>query len=102
MFANVKCLFLCYPDKVQPVCLTTFGQRFRHGTKCWTSGFGTTVAGSGKLGQGVTEFVYNIGSPLPSNCSGKMEGYNKVHMLKHVLNHPWVTTVYLLPLNYII
>lgn len=40
---------MCYPDKVQPACLPAFNQRLSHGTNCWTSGFGTTEAGSGKL-----------------------------------------------------
>uniref|UniRef100_A0A3Q0QUR5 Transmembrane serine protease 13b n=1 Tax=Amphilophus citrinellus TaxID=61819 RepID=A0A3Q0QUR5_AMPCI len=35
-----------FNDKVQPACLPAFDQNFAHGTQCWTSGFGTTQAGS--------------------------------------------------------
>uniref|UniRef100_A0A667Y5X2 Peptidase S1 domain-containing protein n=1 Tax=Myripristis murdjan TaxID=586833 RepID=A0A667Y5X2_9TELE len=36
-----------YSDAVRPACLPAFDQIFSPGTKCWTSGFGTTEAGAG-------------------------------------------------------
>ncbi|XP_044210899.1 transmembrane protease serine 13a [Thunnus albacares] len=49
-----------FNDKVQPACLPAFDQRFSHGTKCWTSGFGTTEAGSGTVSKDLMEVVVDI------------------------------------------
>ncbi|XP_039987513.1 transmembrane protease serine 13a [Xiphias gladius] len=77
-----------FNDKVQPVCLPTSGQRFPHGTKCWTSGFGSTVAGSGKVSKDLMEVTVDIidtqvcnnprayGGTVTANmlCAGDLEG----------------------------
>nr|XP_019943509.1 PREDICTED: transmembrane protease serine 13-like isoform X2 [Paralichthys olivaceus] len=49
-----------FDDKVQPVCLPTVGQKISQGTKCWTSGFGTTVAGSGEVSNDLMEVTVDI------------------------------------------
>ncbi|XP_036973990.1 transmembrane protease serine 13a [Acanthopagrus latus] len=49
-----------FNDKVQPACLPTSGQQFVQGTKCWTSGFGTTVAGSGTVSRDLMEVTVDI------------------------------------------
>ncbi|CAK6968156.1 transmembrane protease serine 13a [Scomber scombrus] len=49
-----------FNDKVQPACLPGFDQRFSQGTKCWTSGFGTTEAGSGSVSKDLMEVVVDI------------------------------------------
>nr|XP_046245101.1 transmembrane protease serine 13a isoform X2 [Scatophagus argus] len=49
-----------FNDVVQPACLPTFNQRFPEGTKCWTSGFGTTVAGTGTVSSDLMEVTVDI------------------------------------------
>uniref|UniRef100_A0A4W6EE15 Transmembrane serine protease 13b n=1 Tax=Lates calcarifer TaxID=8187 RepID=A0A4W6EE15_LATCA len=57
-----------FNDKVQPACLPTSGQQFLHGTKCWTSGFGTTEAGSGTVSKDLMEVMVDIiGTPVCNN-----------------------------------
>uniref|UniRef100_A0A3Q1BX36 Peptidase S1 domain-containing protein n=1 Tax=Amphiprion ocellaris TaxID=80972 RepID=A0A3Q1BX36_AMPOC len=77
-----------FTDKVQPACLPAFNQRFRHGTSCWTSGFGTTVAGSDVVSNDLMEVSVNIinsqvcnsprvyGGAVTRNmiCAGTLEG----------------------------
>ncbi|KAK2847235.1 hypothetical protein Q5P01_010234 [Channa striata] len=75
-------------DKVMPVCLPAFDKQFLPGTKCWTTGFGTTVAGSGIVSRNLMEVSVNIidhqlcsnrlvyGTSITKNmiCAGDMEG----------------------------
>uniref|UniRef100_A0A3Q1FPF7 Transmembrane serine protease 13b n=1 Tax=Acanthochromis polyacanthus TaxID=80966 RepID=A0A3Q1FPF7_9TELE len=77
-----------FTDKVQPACLPAFNQRFRHGTSCWTSGFGTTVPGSATVSNDLMEVSVNIidsqvcnsprvyGGAVTRNmiCAGILEG----------------------------
>ncbi|XP_035535314.1 transmembrane protease serine 13a [Morone saxatilis] len=49
-----------FNDKTQPACLPTFDQQFSQGTRCWTSGFGTTVAGSGTVSRDLMEVTVDI------------------------------------------
>uniref|UniRef100_A0A8D3BLQ9 Peptidase S1 domain-containing protein n=1 Tax=Scophthalmus maximus TaxID=52904 RepID=A0A8D3BLQ9_SCOMX len=51
---------VAFNNKVQPVCLPTTGQQFPQGTKCWTSGFGTTEAGSGIVSNDLMEVTVDI------------------------------------------
>ncbi|XP_026154539.1 transmembrane protease serine 13a [Mastacembelus armatus] len=49
-----------FNDKVQPVCLPGSDQQFVPGTKCWTTGFGTTVEGSGTASRSLMEVSVDI------------------------------------------
>ncbi|XP_008285238.1 transmembrane protease serine 13a [Stegastes partitus] len=49
-----------FDDKVQPACLPVSNQQFPHGTNCWTSGFGTTEAGSDTVSNDLMEVSVNI------------------------------------------
>ncbi|KAM4566415.1 transmembrane protease serine 13a [Odontesthes bonariensis] len=77
-----------FTDKVQPACLPAFDQQFLQGTQCWTSGFGTTEAGSGTVSRDLMEVTVDIidtrecnsrkvyGSAVTKNmiCAGNLEG----------------------------
>ncbi|XP_047450852.1 transmembrane protease serine 13a [Mugil cephalus] len=77
-----------FNDKVQPVCLPAFNQRFPPGTRCWTSGFGTTEAGSGIVSRDLMEVSVDIidrrvcnsrdvyGGAVTKNmiCAGDLQG----------------------------
>ncbi|XP_037534098.1 transmembrane protease serine 13a [Nematolebias whitei] len=89
---DVALLKLKYPvtftDKLQPACLPLYGQEFRDGTSCWTSGYGTTVSGSSTVSTDLMEVSVDIISTTACNspsaysgavtntmiCAGKMEG----------------------------
>ncbi|XP_077421997.1 transmembrane protease serine 13a isoform X2 [Vanacampus margaritifer] len=49
-----------FDDDVHPACLPVTAQRFPTGTACWTSGFGTTVAGSGEVSNELMEVTVDI------------------------------------------
>ncbi|XP_042343078.1 transmembrane protease serine 13a [Plectropomus leopardus] len=51
---------VAFNDKVQPACLPAFDQQFRPGYKCWTSGFGTTNAGSNAVSNDLMEVTVDI------------------------------------------
>ncbi|XP_063059639.1 transmembrane protease serine 13b [Engraulis encrasicolus] len=73
---------------VQPVCLPSYNQIFPSGTKCWTTGFGTTyhgqTSGSRSLMQVDVDLIstadcnrYNVyGGQITNNmqCAGHLEG----------------------------
>lgn len=77
-----------FNDNVQPACLPVAGQDFPQGTSCWTSGFGTTEAGSGVVSKDLMEVTVDIigtqlcntpsvyGGAVTRNmiCAGKLEG----------------------------
>ncbi|XP_069004206.1 transmembrane protease serine 13a [Embiotoca jacksoni] len=77
-----------FNDKVQPACLPMSGQQFPQGASCWTSGFGTTEAGSGTVSKDLMEVTVDIfdtrvcndrrvyGGAVTKNmvCAGKLEG----------------------------
>ncbi|XP_004543745.1 transmembrane protease serine 13a [Maylandia zebra] len=77
-----------FNDKVQPACLPAYNQNFVQGTQCWTSGFGTTQAGSGVVSKDLMEVSVDIidtrvcnsrdayGGLVTNNmlCAGKLEG----------------------------
>lgn len=77
-----------FNDKVQPVCLPTTGQKIPSGQKCWTTGFGTTEAGSGTVSKNLMEVTVDIidtrvcnsprvyGSAVTRNmiCAGDLAG----------------------------
>ncbi|XP_043976582.1 transmembrane protease serine 13a isoform X2 [Gambusia affinis] len=77
-----------FNDNVQPVCLPLNGQDFSQVPSCWTSGFGTTKAGSGTVSRDLMEVSVDIigtqvcnhpsvyGGGVTSNmiCAGKLEG----------------------------
>ncbi|KAG8002010.1 Transmembrane protease serine 13, partial [Nibea albiflora] len=77
-----------FSDKVQPACLQTTGQKFSDGTRCWTSGFGTTEEGSGTVSRDLMEVTVDIiGSDVCNSrsvyrgavtknmlCAGNLEG----------------------------
>uniref|UniRef100_A0A3Q3J304 Peptidase S1 domain-containing protein n=1 Tax=Monopterus albus TaxID=43700 RepID=A0A3Q3J304_MONAL len=49
-----------FDDKAQPACLPIFNQQFNEGTTCWTTGFGTTVAGTYTASNDLMEVNVNI------------------------------------------
>ncbi|KAM9358674.1 transmembrane protease serine 13a [Symphorus nematophorus] len=77
-----------FNDKVQPACLPSSDQQFQQGTKCWTSGFGTTEAGSGTVSNDLMEVTVDIigrdicnsrsvyGGAVTKNmlCAGDLQG----------------------------
>ncbi|XP_017284517.1 transmembrane protease serine 13a [Kryptolebias marmoratus] len=77
-----------FSDKLQPACLPTFGQDFQDETTCWTTGFGTTVAGSSRVSNDLMEVTVDIVNTDVCNsrnaysgavtrnmiCAGKLEG----------------------------
>ncbi|XP_015232725.1 PREDICTED: transmembrane protease serine 13-like [Cyprinodon variegatus] len=77
-----------FNDNVQPACLPLVGQDFPQGTSCWTSGFGTTEAGSATASKDLMEVTVDIidtrvcnsisvyGGAVTRNmiCAGKLEG----------------------------
>lgn len=60
---------LSFSDKVHPACLPLYAQPFPDGTKCWTSGFGTTEAGTGKVSRNLMEV--NVGLINPKVCNSR-------------------------------
>ncbi|XP_037630802.1 transmembrane protease serine 13a isoform X1 [Sebastes umbrosus] len=72
--------------QIQPACLPAFDQQFRDGTRCWTSGFGTTEAGSAKISQDLMEVSVDLigrtacnrlyGGSVTKNmlCAGHLNG----------------------------
>nr|XP_061797532.1 transmembrane protease serine 13-like [Nerophis lumbriciformis] len=75
-----------FDDDVHPACLPVHGQKFPHGTTCWTSGFGDTetTAGSNELlevtvdiiGMEVCSSPKVYGKSVTNNmiCAGHLEG----------------------------
>lgn len=77
-----------FNDKVQPACLPMHSQTFSPGTRCWTSGFGTTEAGSAAISRTLKEVTVDIisdkvcnsyrgyGGAVTSNmlCAGDLDG----------------------------
>ncbi|XP_018604420.1 transmembrane protease serine 13a [Scleropages formosus] len=49
-----------FSKDIQPLCLPTFNQIFPPGTKCWTSGFGTTEQGIEKVSTLMMDVSVNI------------------------------------------
>lgn len=70
-----------FNDKVQPACLPAFNQRFAPGTKCWTSGFGTTTEGSGIVSRDLMEVSVDIISTDVCNSGSVYGGAVTRHML---------------------
>ncbi|XP_061136448.1 transmembrane protease serine 13-like isoform X1 [Syngnathus typhle] len=77
-----------FNDDIHPACLPLTAQRFRSGTACWTSGFGTTMAGSGVVSNELMEVTVDLismpecnnplvyGGAVSNNmiCAGHLEG----------------------------
>ncbi|MED6254428.1 hypothetical protein ATANTOWER_026142 [Ataeniobius toweri] len=77
-----------FNDNVQPACLPVVGQQFPQGTRCWTSGFGTTQAGSAVVSKDLMEVSVDILDTQVCNtpsvysgavtkymiCAGKLQG----------------------------
>ncbi|XP_020319399.1 transmembrane protease serine 13b [Oncorhynchus kisutch] len=77
-----------YSNNIQPVCLPAYDKIFSPGTRCWTSGFGTTEAGAAHgstnlMGVSVdiidssvcnSNTVYNGKVSQNMFCAGDMEG----------------------------
>ncbi|XP_061537727.1 transmembrane protease serine 13a [Phycodurus eques] len=77
-----------FDDDVHPACLPVNAQQFLPGTACWTSGFGTTEAGSGVVSDDLMEVTVDlIGTQVCNNprvyggavtenmvCAGHLEG----------------------------
>uniref|UniRef100_A0A8C7UUS5 Peptidase S1 domain-containing protein n=1 Tax=Oncorhynchus mykiss TaxID=8022 RepID=A0A8C7UUS5_ONCMY len=77
-----------YSNNIQPVCLPAYDKIFSPGTRCWTSGFGTTEAGAARgstnlMGVSVdiidsnvcnSNTVYNGKVSQNMFCAGDMEG----------------------------
>ncbi|XP_061828081.1 transmembrane protease serine 13a [Nerophis lumbriciformis] len=77
-----------FDDDVHPACLPVREQPFPHGTTCWTSGFGTTQAGSGVISTDLMEVTVDIiGTDVCNNpqvyagavtanmiCAGHLDG----------------------------
>ncbi|XP_071351872.1 transmembrane protease serine 13a [Trachinotus anak] len=75
-------------EKIQPVCLPTSGQQFLPGYTCWTTGFGTTEAGSGTASKDLMEVSVKLidtqvcnsppvyGGAVTNNmiCAGDLDG----------------------------
>ncbi|XP_029302336.1 transmembrane protease serine 13a [Cottoperca gobio] len=69
-----------FTDKVQPACLPASDQRFNPGTKCWTSGFGTTEAGSKTVSRDLMEVTVDIISTQACNSRSVYSGLVTKHM----------------------
>ncbi|XP_070685595.1 transmembrane protease serine 13a [Pempheris klunzingeri] len=82
---DVALLILASPvlfnDKVQPACLPSFDLQFPQGTKCWTSGFGTTEAGSGTVSRDLMEVTVDIISTRVCNSPSVYGGAVTKNML---------------------
>ncbi|XP_034556373.1 transmembrane protease serine 13a [Notolabrus celidotus] len=79
---------VAFNDKVQPACLPTYDMTLPHGTKCWTSGFGTTdeeavgvskdlmEVAVGIISPSVCKLPHVYGNALTRNmiCAGNLQG----------------------------
>uniref|UniRef100_A0A8C2Z860 Transmembrane serine protease 13b n=1 Tax=Cyclopterus lumpus TaxID=8103 RepID=A0A8C2Z860_CYCLU len=66
---------------VQPACLPATNQQVPHGTECWTSGFGTTEAGSGTVSRDLMEVTVDIIDSRVCNSTDVYQGAVTKHML---------------------
>ncbi|XP_040037755.2 transmembrane protease serine 13a [Gasterosteus aculeatus] len=70
-----------YNDKILPACLPAYNQHVAPGTQCWTSGFGTTEAGSGIVSKELMEVAVDIIDTKVCNSSSVYGGAVTDHML---------------------
>ncbi|KAM9733731.1 transmembrane protease serine 13a [Menidia menidia] len=70
-----------FTDKVQPACLPALNQQFIQGTKCWTSGFGTTEAGSGTVSKDLMEVTVDLIDTTVCNSRSVYDGAVTKNML---------------------
>uniref|UniRef100_A0A8C7M077 Transmembrane serine protease 13 n=1 Tax=Oncorhynchus kisutch TaxID=8019 RepID=A0A8C7M077_ONCKI len=70
-----------FTNAVQPACLPAFDQTFPHGTKCWTSGFGTTDEGAAKPSKDLMEVAVDIIDVRVCNSSKVYSGSVSNNML---------------------
>ncbi|KAM4589440.1 transmembrane protease serine 13a [Fundulus diaphanus] len=70
-----------FNDNVRPACLPAAGQEFLQGTSCWTSGFGTTNAGSGVVSKDLMEVTVDIIGTETCNTPAVYGGVVTKHMI---------------------
>ncbi|XP_037333567.1 transmembrane protease serine 13a [Pungitius pungitius] len=70
-----------YNDKIQPACLPAFNQQMAAGTQCWTTGFGTTEAGSGTVSRDLMEVAVDLIDTNVCNSRSVYAGAVTKHML---------------------
>ncbi|KAM6933268.1 transmembrane protease serine 13a [Xenentodon cancila] len=70
-----------FNDVVQPTCLPAVDKEVPPGTKCWTSGFGTTDEGSGTVSKHLMEVTVDIIDTQVCNSRSVYEGAVTRHML---------------------
>ncbi|KAM8904233.1 transmembrane protease serine 13a isoform 2-T2 [Spinachia spinachia] len=70
-----------YNDKIQPACLPAYNQQMAPGTQCWTTGFGTTEAGSGTVSRDLMEVAVDIIDTRVCNSRSVYRGAVTDHML---------------------
>ncbi|XP_062391979.1 transmembrane protease serine 13-like [Sardina pilchardus] len=68
-------------ENVQPVCLPVFSQTFAPGTRCWTTGFGTTVQGAVSGSTSLMEVPVDIISSSDCNSWQVYDGHITNNML---------------------
>lgn len=70
-----------FNENVQPACLPAFDQRFRTGTSCWTSGFGTTDENNPRVSDTLMEVTVDIISDTTCNSFDVYNGAVTRNML---------------------
>uniref|UniRef100_A0A673Z7W3 Transmembrane serine protease 13b n=1 Tax=Salmo trutta TaxID=8032 RepID=A0A673Z7W3_SALTR len=68
--------YVDYSSDIQPVCLPAYDKTVSPGTKCWTSGFGTTEEGAARGSTSLMEVTVDIIDSISQNmlCAGDMKG----------------------------
>ncbi|CAL1570486.1 unnamed protein product [Knipowitschia caucasica] len=72
---------LNFDDKVHPACLPSHDQQWQHGTECFTSGFGTTVASSNSATNNLRDVNVKIIDTDVCNTPGSYSGSVTKYML---------------------
>ncbi|XP_029923203.1 transmembrane protease serine 13a [Myripristis murdjan] len=70
-----------FNNAVRPACLPAFDQIFSPGTKCWTSGFGTTEAGAARGSKDLMEVTVDIIDRTVCNSRNVYRGAVSKNML---------------------
>lgn len=72
---------IVFTDTNQPACLPTYNQQWSHGTECFTSGFGTTDAGSNEVSTTLMDVSVDIISREECNSPSSYRGSVTQNML---------------------
>ncbi|XP_056139334.1 transmembrane protease serine 13a isoform X2 [Lampris incognitus] len=70
-----------FNELIQPACLPAFDQSFSAGTRCWTSGFGTTKEGAASGSSELMEVTVNIIDVRVCNSSLVYDGSVSKNMM---------------------